>query len=67
MKTQFFVLALLLIGCSESQKRVSFKESTAAKSTLYPNRLSLYTTDGISRRETMHSMPQTSLFSRKAN
>lgn len=34
MKTQLFVLALLLIGCSESQKRVSFKESTAAKSTV---------------------------------
>lgn len=34
MKTQLFALTLLLIGCSESQKRVSFNESTTAKSTI---------------------------------
>lgn len=33
MKAQFFVLILLLASCSESQKRVSFSESTTAKST----------------------------------
>lgn len=33
MKAQLFALALLLVGCSESQKRVSFSESMTAKST----------------------------------
>lgn len=35
MKTQLLALALLLVGCSESQKRVSFSESTTAKSTIF--------------------------------
>lgn len=35
MKIQLLSLALLLVGCSESQKRVSFSESTAAKSTIF--------------------------------
>lgn len=34
MKAQLFVLTLLLVGCSGSQKRVSFSESTTAKSTV---------------------------------
>lgn len=33
MKVQLFVLALLLVSCSEPQKKVSFSESTTAKST----------------------------------
>lgn len=33
MKAQLFALALLLVGCSGSQKRVSFSEVTTAKST----------------------------------
>lgn len=34
MKTQLFALTLLLVSCSGSQKRVSFSESTTAKSTV---------------------------------
>lgn len=34
MKKELFALALLLVGCSESQKRVSFSESIPAKSTV---------------------------------
>ena len=33
MKAQLFALALLLVSCSESQKKVSFSESITAKST----------------------------------
>ena len=33
MKAQLFVLTLLLVSCSESQKRVSFSENITAKST----------------------------------
>lgn len=33
MKVQLFVLTLLLVSCSETQKRVSFSESITAKST----------------------------------
>lgn len=35
MKIQLLALTLLLVSCSESQKRVSFSESTAAKSTVF--------------------------------
>ncbi len=35
MKIQSLALALLLVGCSESQKRVSFSESSTAQSTIF--------------------------------
>ena len=39
MKIQLLALALLLVGCSESQKRVSFSKSTNVESTAFEEAL----------------------------